>query len=86
MLLRHSTTGKILIVRCLLCRLFCSHSVLQNFNLYSGLKVTQSKRALTFVGHNDGISQTYSVRLQNEEQATTLKDVLEKEIASVKPS
>ncbi|KAF8236616.1 hypothetical protein L208DRAFT_1390760 [Tricholoma matsutake] len=70
MLLRNSSTGKINI----------------NFNLYSGLKPSQTKKAVTFVGHDDGVSQTYSVRLQSEEQAAKLKEALEKEIALVKGS
>jgi nucleoporin NUP2 len=61
--------------------LFC-----QNFNLYSGLKPSQTKKAITFVGHGDGVSQTYSVRLQSEEQAAKLKEALEKEIVLVKSS
>jgi len=70
MLLRNSSTGKINI----------------NFNLYSGLKPSQAKKAITFVGHDDGVSQTYSVRLQSEEHAAKLKEALEKEIALVKGS
>jgi len=67
-LLRNSSTGKINI----------------NFNIYSGLMPSQTRKTLTFVGHDNGVSQTYSIRLQNEEQAAQLKDALEKEIALVK--
>ncbi|KAF5380610.1 hypothetical protein D9615_004630 [Tricholomella constricta] len=68
-LLRNSSTGKINL----------------NFNLYSGLKATQTKKTLTFIGHDEtGASQTYSVRLQNEDQAKTLKEALDREIAFVK--
>ncbi|KAJ6625884.1 hypothetical protein B0H10DRAFT_2001201 [Mycena sp. CBHHK59/15] len=71
LLLRNSHTGKIQI----------------NFALYSGLKVSQSKKAITFVGHDDaGESQTYSLRLRTEEMAVELKNALEKEIAQVNPS
>ncbi|KAJ7902134.1 hypothetical protein B0H14DRAFT_2193510, partial [Mycena olivaceomarginata] len=46
-LLLRNTTGKIQI----------------NFALYSGLKASQSKKSLTFVGHDAaGESQTYSLR------------------------
>ncbi|KAG5638453.1 hypothetical protein H0H81_012518 [Sphagnurus paluster] len=69
LLLRNSSTGKINI----------------NFNIYSGLKPTQSKKALTFIGHDEaGASHTYSVRLQNEEHATSLKEAIDREIAFVK--
>lgn len=37
-----------------------------------------------FVGHDQGASVTYNVRLQTEEQAKELKDVLDREIAFVK--
>ncbi|KAG5647036.1 hypothetical protein DXG03_001406 [Asterophora parasitica] len=68
-LLRNSSTGKVNI----------------NFSVYSGLKPTQTKKALTFVGHDaTGASQTYSVRLQSEDQAKTLKEALDREIAFVK--
>jgi nucleoporin NUP2 len=55
----------------------------QNFNLYAGLAPSQAKKTLTFVGHDDGISQTYSVRLQSEEQAVKLKEALETQVALV---
>ncbi|KAF5389401.1 hypothetical protein D9757_004262 [Collybiopsis confluens] len=67
-LLRNSNTGKIIV----------------NFNIYNGLKPTQNKKALMFVGHENGVSQTYNVRTKTEEQATELKNVLEREIAFVK--
>ncbi|KAG6920260.1 hypothetical protein DXG01_005029 [Tephrocybe rancida] len=67
-LLRNSGTGKIIL----------------NFKLYSGLKPTQSKKSLTFVGHDEkGASQTYTVRLQGEEAATALKEVFDREVASL---
>ncbi|KIK67144.1 hypothetical protein GYMLUDRAFT_238477 [Collybiopsis luxurians FD-317 M1] len=68
LLLRNSSTGKIII----------------NFNIYHGLKPTQNKKALMFVGHEDGVSQTYNVRTKTEEQATELKSILDREIAFVK--
>ncbi|KAF4567614.1 hypothetical protein EYR40_006615 [Pleurotus pulmonarius] len=68
LLLRNSSTGKINI----------------NFNLYTGLKPSLTKRTIMFVGHDQGASVTYNVRLQTEEQAKELKDVLDREIAFVK--
>jgi nucleoporin NUP2 len=41
------------------------------------------KKALTFVGHDEGVSQTYCVRLPGEEQAQQLKEALDQEIESV---
>lgn len=68
-LLRNSSTGMISI----------------NFNLYSGLKVTQAKKNVTFIGHDNGVSQTYNVRLPNEDQARELKKAIESEVVLVKP-
>ncbi|KAJ2916741.1 hypothetical protein MD484_g3658, partial [Candolleomyces efflorescens] len=68
MLLRNSTTGKINI----------------NFKLYSGLKPSQTKKAVTFVGHDNGVAQTYSIRVGTEEQAKELKEAIDREIAAIK--
>ncbi|KAJ3827303.1 hypothetical protein EV361DRAFT_909383 [Lentinula raphanica] len=68
LLLRNSNTGKIII----------------NFNLYTGLKPTVNKKALMFVGHEGGVSQTYNLRTKTEDQAVELKTVLDREIAFVK--
>ncbi|KAJ8514404.1 hypothetical protein ONZ45_g8061 [Pleurotus djamor] len=68
LLLRNSSTGKINI----------------NFNIYASLKPSITKRAIMFVGHDDGASVTYNVRLQSEDQAKELKDILDREIAFVK--
>ncbi|KAF9529239.1 hypothetical protein CPB83DRAFT_852916 [Crepidotus variabilis] len=67
-LLRNSTNGKINM----------------NFKIYSGLKPSVAKKALTFIGHADGVSQTYCVRLPNETQANELKAALDREIEFVK--
>ncbi|KAF8070678.1 hypothetical protein FPV67DRAFT_1448373 [Lyophyllum atratum] len=89
-LLRNSSTGKINIVRIMSFPIRCLHTKLmdyspQNFNIYSGLKPTQTKKTLAFIGHDEaGASQTYSVRLQSEEQAILLKEVFDREIAFVK--
>ncbi|PFH46730.1 hypothetical protein AMATHDRAFT_7469 [Amanita thiersii Skay4041] len=68
-LLRNSTTGKVNL----------------NFLLYSGLKATQNKKMVTFVGHDNGTSQTYNVRLASEDQARELKEAIEREVAQIKP-
>lgn len=62
----------------------CAKFLFQNFNIYSGLKPTQTKAAISFVGHDAGVSQTYSLRLANEEDAKQLKSALEREIEFVK--
>jgi len=67
MLMRNSTNGKINI----------------NFKIYDGLKPSISKKALTFVGHSDGVSQTYCVRLLSEEQTSSLKAALDRQIELV---
>ncbi|TFK26495.1 hypothetical protein FA15DRAFT_276827 [Coprinopsis marcescibilis] len=67
-LLRNSTTGKINL----------------NFKIYSGLKPSQSKKTISFVGHDNGVAQTYSVRVGSEEQAKELKEALEREVEIVK--
>ncbi|KAF6760310.1 hypothetical protein DFP72DRAFT_988530 [Ephemerocybe angulata] len=68
MLLRNSSNGKINI----------------NFSLYSGLKPSVAKKAVTFIGHDKGVAQTYSIRVPTEENAKDLKEALEREIAFVK--
>jgi len=65
--LRNSTNGKVIV----------------NFKIYSALKPTQNKAALSFVGHEDGAPVTYSIRLANEVDAKNLKEVLDREIAAV---
>ena len=55
----------------------------KNFKIYSGLKPSLGKKALTFVGHDNGVSQTYCVRLPGDEQAQQLKEALDQEIESV---
>ncbi|KAF4620606.1 hypothetical protein D9613_000482 [Agrocybe pediades] len=68
MLLRNATNGKVVI----------------NFIIYAGLKPTQSKTAVSFVGHDAGASQTYTIRMANENEAKEFKTALEREIAFVK--
>ncbi|KJA27886.1 hypothetical protein HYPSUDRAFT_35064 [Hypholoma sublateritium FD-334 SS-4] len=66
-LLRNSTNGKVIV----------------NFKIYSALKPTQNKSALSFIGHEDGAPVTYSIRLANEVDAKNLKEALDSEIAAV---
>ncbi|KAJ6594188.1 hypothetical protein B0H19DRAFT_1094357 [Mycena capillaripes] len=69
LLLRNSNSGKIQI----------------NFALYSGLKASQSKKSLTFIGHDTaGEPQTYSLRFRTEEAAKEFQVALDKEIAQIK--
>ncbi|KAJ7045804.1 hypothetical protein C8F04DRAFT_1066237 [Mycena alexandri] len=71
LLLRNSHSGKILI----------------NFALYSGLKASQAKKSLTFVGHDAaGEPQTYSLRFRSEDTAKEFQAALDKEIAEIKAS
>lgn len=56
----------------------------QNFKLYSGLKPSILKKAVTFIGHDNGTAQTYSVRVPTEENAKELKEALEREVAFIK--
>ncbi|KAF7376402.1 RanBD1 domain-containing protein [Mycena sanguinolenta] len=58
-----------------------------NFALYSGLKASQAKKALTLVGHDAaGESQTYSLRFRSEDAAKTFQAAIDKEVAQIKPS
>ncbi|KAJ7747265.1 hypothetical protein B0H16DRAFT_926696 [Mycena metata] len=71
LLLRNSNSGKILI----------------NFALYSGLKASQAKKSLTFIGHDvAGEPQTYSLRFRSEDAAKEFQAALDKEIAQIKTS
>jgi len=56
----------------------------QNFKIYASLKPSIAKKALTFIGHDAGVSQTYCVRFADEAQAIDLKVALEREIEFVK--
>ncbi|KAF9263384.1 hypothetical protein L218DRAFT_999705 [Marasmius fiardii PR-910] len=67
-LMRNSSNGKINV----------------NFNIYAGLKPSRSQKVVSFVGHEAGVAQTYSVRMKTEDQAIALKDALDREIAFVK--
>ncbi|KAI0793179.1 hypothetical protein C8Q75DRAFT_548001 [Abortiporus biennis] len=76
MLLRNSSTGKIVI----------------NFNIYTGMKPDISKNVVSFIGHdysehvteeNRGAATTYKLRVKTEAQAQDLKNALDREIEFV---
>jgi len=67
LLSRNSATGKIMI----------------NFKLYKGLSCSLTKQSLGFVGHEDGKTVTYRVRLKDEADAAALKEAIDKEVASL---
>jgi len=48
------------------------------------MKPSQTKKAVTFIGHDNGVAQTYSVRVATEAQAKELKEALDKEVAAIK--
>ncbi|TDL26197.1 hypothetical protein BD410DRAFT_895609 [Rickenella mellea] len=68
MLLRNSGNGKIII----------------NFKLYSGLKPARSKNAVSFVGHEDGKTAMYRIRMKEEAQASAFMEVLDRELSQVR--
>jgi len=66
-LLRNSTTGKINL----------------NFKIYSGMKPSVNKKTVAFTGHDNGVPQSYTVRVGSEQAALQLKEAIEKEVAQV---
>ncbi|CAA7261740.1 unnamed protein product [Cyclocybe aegerita] len=68
MLLRNSTNGKIHI----------------NFKIYVGMNPSVNKKAVSFVGHDNGVAQSYTLRVATEAQAKELKEAVEKEIEAIK--
>ncbi|KAI5123682.1 hypothetical protein M0805_001710 [Coniferiporia weirii] len=73
---RHKTTGQ----KRLLSRNSGNGKIMMNFNLYSGLKTTRAKQVLNFVGHDNGASVTYRVRVKDEAGAIALKEAIDKEV------
>lgn len=67
LLLRNSHSGKIQI----------------NFALYPKMKASLVKKSLTFVGHEDGQPQTYTIRFRSPEMAKDFNEALEKEVVQV---
>ncbi|KAL1741122.1 hypothetical protein HDZ31DRAFT_46108 [Schizophyllum fasciatum] len=69
MLMRNSSTGKINI----------------NFKLYSGLTPkVNNKLAVSFVGHEEGVSKTYNLKFKSEGEAKDMLAALNREIEFVK--
>lgn len=85
-LLRNSSTGKIIIVSLyLLISWFIEIKIPQNFKIFSGLNPSMSGKVVTFVGHDEtGLSATYRLRVPNEQNAAEFKNALDREIAAVK--
>ncbi|RDX41788.1 hypothetical protein OH76DRAFT_1422896 [Lentinus brumalis] len=68
MLLRNSSTGKITI----------------NFLIHTGMNATMSDKVVSFIGHEEGASMPYRIRMKTPTQAKELKDALDREIEFVK--
>ncbi|KAI0744256.1 hypothetical protein C8Q80DRAFT_1185827 [Daedaleopsis nitida] len=67
-LLRNSSTGKITI----------------NFRLHSGMNPTVADKVVSFMGHDEGVSVPYRIRMKTVDQAKELKTALDREIEFVK--
>ena len=48
------------------------------------MKPSLAKKTVTFVGHDNGVAQTFSVRVGTEAAAAELKGALDREIEFVK--
>ncbi|KAI0696692.1 hypothetical protein BC835DRAFT_1305493 [Cytidiella melzeri] len=68
LLLRNSSTGKILI----------------NFNIHAGMNPSAAKNVVSFMGHENGVSLPYKIRVKTNEQADELRRTLDEEVAKVK--
>ncbi|KAH7916557.1 hypothetical protein BJ138DRAFT_286368 [Hygrophoropsis aurantiaca] len=66
-LLRNSSTGKIVI----------------NFRVHAGLNPTVATKVVSFLGHDDGASTPYKLRLKSDEDAQALKAAMEGEVAAI---
>ncbi|KAH7925510.1 hypothetical protein BV22DRAFT_1195086 [Leucogyrophana mollusca] len=66
-LLRNSATGKIIL----------------NFRVYAGLSPSISPKVVSFVGHDDGVSTPYKLRLKSDEDAQDLKAAMEREVEAI---
>lgn len=87
LLLRNSSTGKVIIV----CQRHQIHfhthversRLLQNFRPYPGMKVSVTKQVVSLVGHDDKCNGVpLRLRVKTEQSAQELKDVLDKETPS----
>ncbi|KAJ3558016.1 hypothetical protein NM688_g1152 [Phlebia brevispora] len=68
LLLRNSSTGKITI----------------NFNIYKSMDPSVSKNTVSFIGHEEGVTVPYRLRVKTATQADDLKKALDREIEFVK--
>jgi nucleoporin NUP2 len=66
-LMRNSSTGRILI----------------NFRVYAGLRPTLAKTLISFVGYEDSTPTSFRVRVKTENQASELKQALDREVAAL---
>jgi nucleoporin NUP2 len=57
--------------------------VLQNFKVYAGLNVTRKAKFVSFVGHDNGASTTFRLRVKTEADAVDLKNAIDKDVAAV---
>jgi len=65
-----------------LCQL--TNFVPQNFNIYAELNPTQTNKFVSFIGHEDGSTIMFKLRLKSEGDALELKKAMDREISSVK--
>ncbi|KAI0339767.1 hypothetical protein BDW22DRAFT_1379748 [Trametopsis cervina] len=68
LLLRNSSTGKILI----------------NFNVHAGLNPSAAKNIVSLMGHEDGASVPYKLRVKTNDLAEEVKKTLDREVEKVK--
>ncbi|KAI0812684.1 hypothetical protein BC629DRAFT_1474806 [Irpex lacteus] len=68
LLLRNSSTGKIQI----------------NFNVHAGMNPSVAKNVVSLMGHEEGVSLPYKLRVKTAEQAEELRRVLQEEAEKVK--
>ena len=47
------------------------------------MSVSQKPKSLTFIGHENGVSNTYLIRFGSDDEATKCKDALQKLIDEV---
>lgn len=86
-LLRNSSTGKVVIVSANTYAFLCTctdASPPQNFRIYSGMNAKAEKNVVSFIGHENGSQATYRIRTKTEEQANDLKSALDREIEFVR--
>ena len=82
LLLRNSGTGKIIIVSIQHCSSFSrlTQVLAQNFNVHGGMNPSISKNVVSFMGHEDGASIPFKIRVKTADQAEQLKRYLDQEV------